>query len=554
MSLTLVIGGTRSGKSARGEQLAHATGRPVRYVATADPTDPAMVDRIRAHAGRRPPEWATVEVGTSLAGALPEAGGGECVLIDGLGPWIARLLHDAGAFAEPEAEVPTRVRAEIRAGIETLVRAGVEGDDPVIVVAEEAGQGVLPENSASRAWLDLLGEAVQRLSAAAGRVELVVAGRPLELGDPLLTDDASGPLDARSHAASTPAPAAPPEPRERKRLRHHGDALVRPGDADHAVNVMAGGPPDWLLRELHSALDEQAGRYPAEEEAVAALAELHDRAPDEVVPTNGAAEALWLLPAALRPASAACVHPGFTEPEAALHAHGVPVTRVLRDPERGFALDPAVVPAAAELVVVGNPASPSGRLDPAAAVMSLRRPGRSVVVDEAFMDLVPDQPGTLVRERLEDTIVVRSLTKSLAIPGLRAGYAIAGAPLARRLREVRPPWSANALALAALTAVARRPEALAAAAARAAAERSDLAARVASIAGVRLWPGAANFCLIEVPDGQRVVEVLTSHSIAVRPAASFPGLGGGHLRLTARCPEENARLAAALEEAVAACE
>ena len=71
---------------------------------------------------------------------------------------------------------------------------------------------------------------------------------------------------------------------------------------------------------------------------------------------------------------------------------------------------------------------------------------------------------------------------------------------------------------------------------------------------MRLWPGAANFCLIEVPDGQRVVEVLRSHSIAVRPAASFPGLGGGHLRLTARRPEENARLAAALEEAVAACE
>ena len=56
MSLTLVVGGTRSGKSARGEQLAHATGRPVRYVATANPTDPAIAARIRAHAGRRPPE------------------------------------------------------------------------------------------------------------------------------------------------------------------------------------------------------------------------------------------------------------------------------------------------------------------------------------------------------------------------------------------------------------------------------------------------------------------------------------------------------------------
>lgn len=554
MSLTLVIGGTRSGKSGRGEQLARAAGRPVRYVATADRADPAMAARIRAHAERRPPQWTTVEAGTSLAGALADAGGA-CVLIDGLGPWIARLLHDADAFAEPAADVLARVQTQVLAEVETIARAGVEGDEPVIVVAEEAGQGVLPADAASRAWLDLLGEAVQRLSEAAERVELVVAGRPLALGRHILSAHDPGPHDPGAHDPGTRATstAAPPDPHEHETLRRHGDALVRSGDADHAVNVMAGGPPDWLLRALHSALDERAGRYPAEEEAVAAVAALHGRHPDEVVPTNGAAEALWLLPTALRPAFAACVHPGFTETEAALRAHGVPVTRVLRDPERGFALDPAAVPRAADLVVLGNPASPSGTLDPAAAVLSLRRPGRFVVVDEAFMDLVPGEPGTLVRERLDDTIVVRSLTKSLAIPGLRAGYAIAAAPLARRLRAVRPPWSANALALTALTAAARRPAALAAAAARAAAERNDLAARIASISGVRLWPGAANFCLIEVADGQRIVEVLRSRSIAVRPAASFPGLGSGHLRLTARGPEENARLAAALEEAVAAC-
>ncbi|HEV2772036.1 MAG TPA: bifunctional adenosylcobinamide kinase/adenosylcobinamide-phosphate guanylyltransferase, partial [Thermoleophilaceae bacterium] len=508
--------------------------------------------RIRAHAERRPPEWATVEAGTSLAGSVTEAGEA-CVLIDGLGPWIARLFDDAGAFADPAADVLDRVQTEVLGEVETIARAGVEGDEPVIVVAEEAGQGLLPADTASRAWLDLLGDAVQRLSEAAERVELVVAGRPLALGGHVLGDRDPGTQDPGAHATSTGAPAPPPDPEENRALRRHGDALVRSGDADHAVNVMAGGPPDWLLRDLHSALDERAGRYPAEEEAIAAVAELHGRHPDEVVPTNGAAEALWLLPAALRPASGVCVHPGFTETEAALRAHGVPVTRVLRDPERGFALDPGVVPAAADLVVLGNPVSASGTLDSAAAVMSLRRPGRFVVVDEAFMDLVPGELGTLVHEPLDDTIVVRSLTKSLAIPGLRAGYAIAAVPLARRLRDVRPPWSANALALTALTAVARRPAALAAAATRAEAERSDLAARIASIAGVRLWPGAANFCLIEVADGPRVVEVLRSRSIAVRPAASFPGLSSGHVRLTARGPAENERLAEALEEAVAAC-
>jgi histidinol-phosphate aminotransferase len=240
------------------------------------------------------------------------------------------------------------------------------------------------------------------------------------------------------------------------------------------------------------------------------------------------------------------VHPGFTEGEAALRAHGVPVARVLRRPEDGFALDPGAVPDEADLVLVGNPASPSGTLDPASAVLALRRPGRVVVVDEAFMDLVPGEAASLVREPLDDVIVVRSLTKSLAVPGLRAGYAVASPALAARLRAVRPPWSANALALAALAAAAQRPEALAAAAERATAEREDLAARLAAVPGVRTWPSVTNFCLIEVADGPRVVGVLRERSIAVRPAASFPGLDDRHLRLTARDPAANARLVDAL--------
>jgi histidinol-phosphate/aromatic aminotransferase/cobyric acid decarboxylase-like protein/adenosyl cobinamide kinase/adenosyl cobinamide phosphate guanylyltransferase len=523
MSLTLVTGGTRSGKSRRAETLALASGLPVRYVATADGSDPSMAERIRRHAERRPSGWTTVEAGAALAEAVT-AGAGECVLLDGLGPWIATALHRAGAFDSAGEQAFAEVRASVMADVEALVRAAA-GPDPVIVVAEEAGQGVLPPDSASRAWLDMLGDAKERLAEVAERVELVIAGRPLAL-----------------------AGGTPPAPDS---LRRHGDAELSPGLADHAVNVMAGGPPDWLRDALHTALDADAGRYPDEATAARALAALHGRDPDEVVPANGAAEALWLLPAALRPALACCVHPAFTESEAALRAHGVPVVRVLRDPERDFALDPAAIPHEADLVVVGNPASPSGTLDPAAALLAVRRPGRVVVVDEAFMDLVPGEPASLVRERLDDVIVVRSLTKSMGVPGLRAGYAVAAPALADRLRAVRPPWAVNTLALAALAATAERPEALAAAAERADAERSDLAERLAGLAGVRTWPGAANFCLVEVADGPATAAALRQRGIAVRPAASFPGLGPGHLRITARGAAENERVARALAEATA---
>jgi histidinol-phosphate/aromatic aminotransferase/cobyric acid decarboxylase-like protein len=334
-------------------------------------------------------------------------------------------------------------------------------------------------------------------------------------------------------------------------LRRHGDRDVRPGDADHAVNVVAGGPPVWLRAALDAALDADAAHYPREDDAVAALAALHGRAPQEIVPTNGGGEALWLLGPALRPALAACVHPAFTESEAALRAYGVPVVRVQRDPADGFALDPRRVPEGADLVIVGNPASPSGTLDPASAILALRRPGRTVVVDEAFMDLVPGEPGSLVGEALHDVVVVRSLTKSLSIPGLRAGYAVAPVALADRLRAVRPPWSANVLALAALAAAAAHPGDLAAIAERAAADREDLHARLDAIDRVRVWPGAANFILVEVADGPHVVACLREQAIAVRPAASFPGLDERHLRITARDPQQNERLAAALARAVA---
>lgn len=568
MRLTLVTGGTRSGKSAHAERLAAATGLPVRYVATADAdAGGAMADRIRVHVARRPAAWTTVTAGPELAMAVGDAAGA-CVLLDGLGPWIATALHRAGAFEDPSAlpGVSGVILREVDAALTALRTASA-----AIVVAEQAGSGVLPPGAASAAWVDLLGAATARIAAVADDVVLVVAGRPLRLGVP----DEAVPVRPRDRVATSGSPdedgavqpvrrvapaatAAPPDATPARRvqpaadpsLRRHGDRDVRPGDADHAVNVVAGGPPAWLRVALGAALDAGAATYPREDEAVAALAARHGRDAADVVPTNGAAEALWLLGPALRPHLAACVHPGFTEAEAALHAHAVPVVRVQRDPEQDFALDPAAVPAAADLVVLGNPASPSGTLDPAAAILALRRPGRTIVVDEAFMDLVPGEPGSLAGDPLPDVIVVRSLTKALAVPGLRVGYALAPPALADRLRAVRPPWSVNALALAALTAAAAHPHELARIAERTAAERHDLATRLADVDGVRVWPGAANFLLVEVADGPGVVAALQAQRIAVRPAASFPGLGPGHLRLTARDPAQNARLAAALAGAV----
>jgi histidinol-phosphate aminotransferase len=163
------------------------------------------------------------------------------------------------------------------------------------------------------------------------------------------------------------------------------------------------------------------------------------------------------------------------------------------------------------------------------------------------MNFVPGEPEALAAERaLPGLVVVRSLTKLHAIPGLRAGYLLAPAPLAARLRAQRPAWSVNALALAAIAAIVRRPDHAAAIARDTARLRADLIGRLRELPGAIVHPGAANFVLVHLPGGGAAAERLREQGIAVRPCASFPGLTGDHLRLTVRDPAMHARVVDAL--------
>ncbi|MFW6033812.1 MAG: Rv2231c family pyridoxal phosphate-dependent protein CobC [bacterium] len=333
-------------------------------------------------------------------------------------------------------------------------------------------------------------------------------------------------------------------------LRFHGDQVTGDGMLDFAVNVWEAPLSGRLRGALQSALD-GLGRYPNDRPAREALARRHGRSPDEVVVLNGACEAFWLLAPALRPQHPACVHPGFTEPEAALRAAGLGVARVLRSPT-DWRLVPSHLPRDADLVVLDNPNNPTGRLDPADAVADVAREGRAVVVDESFIELTQHPGQSLAgRQDLPGLVVVRSLTKLYGLAGLRAGYLLAPPDIAERLSAARQPWSVNSLALAAIQVCAADVTAARKIAAEVAAARSDLVDRVRSLPRVRTWPGSANFVLAEVPGcGRRVVDTLRRSGVAVRPAASFPGLGPDHLRLAVRNPSDHSRLVAAMHRAL----
>jgi adenosyl cobinamide kinase/adenosyl cobinamide phosphate guanylyltransferase len=157
--ITLVLGGTRSGKSDVAEQLAAGFGEHVLYVATGSATDEGMAQRIAAHRARRPAGWTTVEAGAGLAAALRAHPDGVS-LVDSLGTWVA---------------------ADLDGDVVEVCQALAARRGPTVVVSEEVGLGVHSSTEVGRRFADVLGVLNQAVADLAGDVLFVVAGRVLKL-------------------------------------------------------------------------------------------------------------------------------------------------------------------------------------------------------------------------------------------------------------------------------------------------------------------------------------------------------------------------------------
>jgi histidinol-phosphate aminotransferase len=316
--------------------------------------------------------------------------------------------------------------------------------------------------------------------------------------------------------------------------RYHGDQAAEPGMLDFAVNIRHTQPPAWLLERLAARLPDLA-RYPSADDgraAIEAVAARHGRALDEVALLAGAAEGFALLPN-LRPTSAVVIAPSFTEPDVALRAAGVPVAHAVLDPP--FGLAGVRVPDDADLVVVGNPTNPTAVQHSREHILSLRRPGRIVVVDEAFADAVPGESESLAGRSLPDVLVLRSLTKTWSLAGLRVGYALGAPDVLARLTATRPHWPIGTLQLTALAACSA-PAAVAEAekgARQLAAMRAEMVAGLRS-AGAEPVDGHAPFVLFTVGDAELTRKHLHARGIAVRRCDTFVGLDGHYLRAAVR--------------------
>ena len=326
-------------------------------------------------------------------------------------------------------------------------------------------------------------------------------------------------------------------------LWHHGDRDLRPGLEDFAVNVRRPSPPRWLMEELTRDVDWAS--YPDVAPARNAIAAHHGVDEAMVLPVAGAAEAFTLVARAIG-GSALVVHPQFTEPEAALLAAGRQPRRHLLQTHDGFVLDPQQVPAA-DLVMVGNPTNPTAVLHRAEALKELA--AGVLVVDEAFMDSIPGQSETLISAKMPGRLVLRSLTKTWSIAGIRAGYVVGDPALIHLLAAHQPPWSVSTPAVAAMVACLRAdPSREADALARESAlQRRDLVEQLHHI-GLRTVPGTAPFVLVDTSpiSTASLREPLADEGFAVRRGESFPGLGPTWLRLAVRTPEQHRRLVDAI--------
>ncbi|WGS00002.1 bifunctional adenosylcobinamide kinase/adenosylcobinamide-phosphate guanylyltransferase [Bradyrhizobium sp. ISRA443] len=166
MAVILITGGARSGKSRRAELRARSfSGQPV-YIATAEALDAEMVERIASHRARRGNDWIEREVPLDLVEALVETDGGAARLIDCLTLWLSNLLHAERDWSRE---------------IDRLAAALPRQHSPVVMVTNEVGLGIVPDNALARAFRDAAGLMNQTIAGVADEVEFVVAGLPMKL-------------------------------------------------------------------------------------------------------------------------------------------------------------------------------------------------------------------------------------------------------------------------------------------------------------------------------------------------------------------------------------
>jgi threonine-phosphate decarboxylase len=315
------------------------------------------------------------------------------------------------------------------------------------------------------------------------------------------------------------------------------------------------------VREAVIASFDRVMHYPDSDstELRQALAELHRVDDKQILVSNGSTELIYLVPRLVRKGRGLIVAPAFSEYEKALTRAGMEVhyLKLSPDNEFQFCLDELEkkLSYGFEIMFLCNPGNPSGALIPFSVVSEIvdrcRAAGTFLVIDEAFMDFCEGDSAKHLVIHDGHGIVLRSMTKFFALPGMRIGYAVASAKLIRRLQFLQGPWSVNTPAQVACLASLRAADYIQCTLRCVEGERAFLVDSLERIGDLRPYPSVANYLLVRTGKRRKADELrnqLLEQLILIRDCSNFEGLDNSFFRVAVRKRNENERLLEALRQ------
>ncbi|HZV83229.1 MAG TPA: threonine-phosphate decarboxylase CobD [Geobacteraceae bacterium] len=326
---------------------------------------------------------------------------------------------------------------------------------------------------------------------------------------------------------------------------------------DFSASINPLGPPPGVRDAVIAAFDRTC-HYPdsGSAELRQLLAVRHGLLTDQVTVANGSTELIHLIPRLERFGGrrALLLAPTFSEYVHGLELSGWNYDYLPLSPKDGFSLDLAAVRQSLargyDLLYLCNPGNPTGRLyrgEEVAALLDLcAAAGTFCVLDEAFMDFCEEESACSFLGGSDRLLILRSMTKFFGFPGVRLGYALGPANVIAGLERLRPPWSVGVLAQAAGIAALADGEHAEKSRELVASEREHLHVRLGEIPGLRVYPGAANYLLVEIllsgTTAAKLQQRLLAQRILIRDCGNFAGLDGSFFRVAVRCGVENERL------------
>ncbi|WP_447884891.1 threonine-phosphate decarboxylase CobD [Serratia fonticola] len=291
----------------------------------------------------------------------------------------------------------------------------------------------------------------------------------------------------------------------------------------------------------------------------AALAGVHHCPAETIMAGNGATELIYAIVNRLRPRTALLLTPGFAEYRRALQRIDCQIEDYPLDEAGGFQPDEQLLQVLAErqpdCLFLATPNNPTGLMpDPAllqAIVACCRQHNIALIVDEAFIDFLPDAPGLIPQMADYSRLyILRSLTKFFAIPGLRLGYLVSSDRAGlQQMKQQREPWTINAYAALAGEVILDDLDYIQQTHQWLTEQRAWLFDALTALPHLRIWPGAANYIFLRcLRPGYDLQQALLQHRILIRHCANYPGLSADYYRVAIKSEAANRRLIAALQQ------